>query len=75
MSMVMAGGGMRHGQVIGSTDRQGGEIDTRRVAPGDLAATVFHHLGIPQDSNWIDPQGRPRPIVADAGKVIGELVG
>ena len=75
MSMVMAGGGMRHGQVIGSTDRQGGEIASRRVAPGDLAATVFHHLGIPQDSNWIDPQGRPRPIVADGGKVIEELVG
>ena len=75
MSMVMAGGGMRHGQVIGSTDRQGGEIASRRVAPGDLAATVFHHLGIPQDSNWIDPQGRPRPIVADGGKAIEELVG
>jgi hypothetical protein len=75
MSMVMAGGGMRHGQVIGSTDRQGGEIASRRVAPGDLAATVFHHLGIPQESNWIDPQGRPRPIVADAGKAIEELVG
>jgi hypothetical protein len=56
----------------------------RRVAPGNLAATVFHHLGIPQDSNWIDPQGCPRwidpqgcprSIVADAGKVIAELVG
>jgi len=75
MSMVVAGGGMRHGQVIGSTDRQGGDIDSRRVAPGDLAATVFHHLGIEQNTNWIDPQGRPRPIVADEGKVISELVG
>jgi uncharacterized protein (DUF1501 family) len=75
MSMVVAGGGMRHGQVIGSTDRQGGDIDSRRVAPGDLAATVFHHLGIEQNTNWIDPQGRPRPIVADEGKVITELVG
>jgi uncharacterized protein (DUF1501 family) len=74
MSMVVAGGGMKHGQVIGSTDRQGGDIDSRRVAPGDLAATVFHHLGIEQNTNWIDPQGRPRPIVADEGKVISELV-
>ncbi len=74
MSMVMAGGGMRHGQVIGSTDKQGGDIDTRRVAPGDLAATVFHHLGIAPNTNWIDPQGRPRPIVAEGGKVMGELV-
>jgi uncharacterized protein (DUF1501 family) len=75
MSMVVAGGGLRHGQVIGSTDRQGGDIESRRVAPGDLAATVFHHLGINLNSHWIDPQGRPRPIVADEGSVITELVG
>jgi len=74
MSMVMAGGGLRHGQVIGSKDKHGGDIETRRVAPGDLAATVYHHLGIEQNTNWIDPQGRPRPIVADGGKVISELV-
>ena len=61
-------------QVIGSTDKHGGEIETRRVAPGDLAATVFHHLGIEQNTNWIDPQGRPRPIVAEGGKVMAELV-
>ena len=75
MSMVVAGGGLRHGQVIGSTDRQGGDIESRRVAPGDLAATVFHHLGINLNSYWMDPQGRPRPIVADEGSVITELVG
>jgi hypothetical protein len=74
MSMVMAGGGMRHGQVIGSTDSKGYDIASRRVAPGDLAATVFHHLGIDQNTNWIDPQGRPRPIVAEGGKVIEELI-
>jgi hypothetical protein len=75
MSMVVAGGGMRHGQVIGSTDRQGGDIDSRRVAPGDLAATVFHHLGIDTHAHWTDPQGRPRPIVVEGGQVISELVG
>lgn len=75
MSMVVAGGKMRHGQVIGSTDRYGGEIATRRVMPGDLAATVFHHLGIRSDYHWIDPQGRPRPIVTDGGQPISELVG
>lgn len=75
MSMVVAGGGLRHGQVIGSTDRHGSDIESRRVAPGDLAATVFHHLGIAPNSSWIDPQGRPRPIVADEGAVISELLG
>ena len=74
MSMVMAGGGLRHGQVIGSTDRKGYDIDSRRVGPSDLAATVFHHLGIDQNSQWIDPQGRPRPIVTEGGRPIDELL-
>jgi uncharacterized protein (DUF1501 family) len=74
MSMVMAGGGFRHGQVIGSTDRKGYDIESRRVGPSDLAATVFHHLGIDQNSQWIDPQGRPRPIVSEGGRVIEELL-
>ena len=74
MSMVMAGGGLRHGQVIGSTDRKGYDIESRRVGPSDLAATVFHHLGIDQKSQWIDPQGRPRPIVTEGGRVIEELL-
>jgi hypothetical protein len=43
MSMVMAGGGLRHGQVIGSTDRKGYGIDSRPVTPSDLAAT-----GVPE---------------------------
>ena len=74
MSMVMAGGGLRHGQVIGSTDKGGYEISSRRVGPSDLAATVFHHLGIDPGTHWIDQQGRPRPIVTEGGKVISELV-
>jgi hypothetical protein len=74
MSMVMAGGGMKHGQVIGSTDSKGYDIESRKVSPGDLAATVFNHLGIDQSTNWIDTQGRPRPIVTDGGRVIEELI-
>jgi hypothetical protein len=74
MSMVMAGGGMKHGQVIGSTDSKGYDIESRKVSPGDLAATVFNHLGIDQSTNWIDTQGRPRPIVTDGGRVIEELL-
>jgi len=74
MSMVMAGGGLNHGQVIGSTDKGGYAIASRKVGPSDLAATVFHHLGIDPHTNWIDPQGRPRPIVTENGKVIQELL-
>lgn len=72
MSMALAGGGLRHGQVIGSTDRDGGSIHTRPVTPGDLAATIYRHFGIPLDTYYIDPKGRPRYIVED-GAPIHEL--
>ena len=74
MSMVMAGGGLRHGQVIGSTDRRGGEITSSPVRPQDLAATTFRHLGIDLNSHWTNPQGRPIPIVAEGGRPIPELL-
>ncbi|MBL9154311.1 MAG: DUF1501 domain-containing protein [Verrucomicrobiales bacterium] len=74
MSMVMAGGGLRHGQVIGSTDKGGYEIASRRIGPSDLAATVFHHLGIDLNTHWTDLDGRLRPIVTEGGKPIAELI-
>jgi hypothetical protein len=73
MSMLAAGGGLRHGQVIGSTDTRGAAIKNRRVGPSDLAATVFRHLGIAQDTHWVNPQGRPVPIVTENGLPIAEL--
>jgi len=74
MSMLIAGGGLRHGQVIGSTDRKGYDIATRRVSPSDLAATVYHHLGIDVDAQWVNPQGRPLPVVTEGGQPIRELL-
>jgi hypothetical protein len=73
MSMLAAGGAGPHGQVVGGTDHKGGEIKSRKVTPSDLAATVFRHLDIPLDSQWVNPQGRPVPIV-DRGAPIPELV-
>jgi uncharacterized protein (DUF1501 family) len=73
MSMVMAGGGLRHGQVIGSSDRKGHDIATRPVRPADLAATVFTHLGIDPAERWVNPQGLPLPIVTQGGRAISEL--
>lgn len=73
MSMVMAGGRLRQGQVIGASDPRGGEIRQRRVTPADLAATVFQHLNISLDSQWHNPQGRPIPIVTEGGRPIAEL--
>lgn len=73
MSMVMAGGGFRHGQVIGSTEKDGGHIASRPVTPADLAATIYHHMGVPLDLTYDDFDGRPRFIV-DHGEPIAELL-
>jgi len=72
MSMVMAGGGFRHGQVIGATERDGGAIKERPVTPGDIDATIYHHMGVPLDATYLDHQGRPRYIVEN-GEPIREL--
>ncbi|WP_020468672.1 DUF1501 domain-containing protein [Zavarzinella formosa] len=74
MSMLMAGGGFRHGQVIGATEQDGGRIKERPVTPGDLAATIYNHFGVPQDTVYVDPTGRPIPVVQESGRPIAELV-
>ncbi|HAM71423.1 MAG TPA: DUF1501 domain-containing protein [Verrucomicrobiales bacterium] len=73
MSMLMAGGGFRHGQVIGASSRDGGEIAERPVLPGDIAATLYRHFGIPLETTYEDHQGRPLRIV-DQGEPLRELV-
>jgi hypothetical protein len=73
MSMLIAGGGLTHGQVVGSTDAKGYDVKDARVTPADLGATVFHHLGIDLDAHWKDLQGRPQPIVTEGGRPIPEL--
>src|SRR5207302_6741145 len=45
-SMLWYGGGIAGGQVIGSTDRRGEEVRTRKVGPHDFLATIYRHLGI-----------------------------
>jgi uncharacterized protein (DUF1501 family) len=72
MSMMLAGGGLNHGQVIGSTTNDGGEVKSRPVTPGDLAATIYRHFGVPLDSQYVDSTGRPRNIV-EGGSPIDEL--
>lgn len=72
MSMALAGGGLRHGQVIGSTEKDGGHIQDRPVTPGDLAATIYRHMGVPLDATYLDGIGRPRNIVEN-GRPIAEL--
>lgn len=73
MSMCLAGGGLNHGRVIGSSDQSGGEIHSQPVTPYDLAATVYRHMEIPPDTTYEDTSGRPRLIVEGNGRPIGEI--
>ncbi|MCE9608311.1 MAG: DUF1501 domain-containing protein [Planctomycetia bacterium] len=73
MSMALAGGGLRHGQVIGASDVDGGAIKDRAVTPGDLAATIYRYMDVPLDATYLDNSGRPHPIVQNNGRPIHEL--
>jgi hypothetical protein len=75
MSMLAAGGGLRHGQVIGKSDKEGGQIAERPVTPGDLAATVYRQFGIPPDSTYPDNLGQPHHLLPNGGEPIRELTG
>ena len=73
MSMCMAGGGLRHGQVIGASEFDGGDIKERPVTPGDLAATLYRFMGVPLNLTYDDDRGRPRNIVEENGQPLREL--
>jgi hypothetical protein len=73
MSILMAGGGMRMGQVVGETNRLGEEPEHRPLTPTDLQATWYRYLGIPLDTQLIDRTGRPMPILPH-GQAISELI-
>ncbi len=71
---IVAGGGLRTGQAVGSTDRLGESVRDRPVTFGDVFATLYHALGIdPRSTTVPDPTGRPQPVVE--GTPIRELVG
>ena len=72
---LLAGGGMRNGQVIGATDRLGGECTERPVRFGDVFATLYQNLGLPADMTVTDLSGRPQYLVENGCAPIRELVG
>jgi hypothetical protein len=72
---LLAGGGMHNGQVIGSTDRLGGEANSRPVTFGEVFATLYHNLGINVNKATVrDVQGRPHYLVEGGAQPIRELV-
>ena len=74
MSILVSGGGLKMGQIIGSTDSMGGHPKDRPLVPSDLWATMFRHVGIdPFNTSFLDHTGRPMPILAE-GAPIAELI-
>ena len=72
---LLAGGGMRTGQVIGATDKQGAEPVDRPVLFGEVFASLYRNLGI--DVNKVtlsDFQGRPQYLVPNGEQPMPELV-
>lgn len=63
MSLLVSGGGLRMGQVIGSTNSRGEHPKDCPMTPNDLWATVYQHLGIDPERTFPDYQGRPMPIL------------
>jgi len=71
---LLAGGGMRTGQVIGATDRIAGEAVARPVTWGELFATLYHNLGIdPRRATLTDLTGRPQYLAEDGANPLPEL--
>ena len=71
-SAILAGGGIRGGRVYGKSDKTAATVESNPVRPEDLAATIYHALGVPLN----EPQnnsGISRPITT--GKPIMELFG
>jgi hypothetical protein len=61
-SGVLAGGGIQGGQVYGRSDSQGAYPAQDPVSPGDLAATIYHALGVPVDTPLLDRENRPQSL-------------
>jgi len=51
--------GIKAGEIVGQTDRQGGAPVTEAYTPADLAATLFHLFGVGPDTEFHDAEGRP----------------
>ena len=70
---LMAGGPIQGGRVVGASDEIGFAPKDRPVTPAEIAATTFHALGLPLDTDLPGPQGRPIPLVDRGVEPIHEL--
>jgi uncharacterized protein (DUF1501 family) len=73
MSVMLAGGGLKTGQVIGASNSKGEHPVERPLKPGDVLATVYELLGIDTSQTFLNHSGRPIPILHE-GKPILEIL-
>jgi uncharacterized protein (DUF1501 family) len=73
--VLLAGGGMRTGQVIGATDKIAAAAFDQPIHYRDVLATVYHNLGIDPHAMVNDVTGRPIPVLPSTVQPIGKLVG
>ena len=74
MFMLLAGGGVRGGQVLGESDEKASFPAAKGFSPDDVAASFYHNLGIDHTKEYHSTTGRPIMIVRN-GTVIPELFG
>ncbi len=72
-SVVLAGGGVRGGQVYGASDRHAAYPKSSPVSPEDLIATMYHAMGIAPDQRIHDREHRPHKL--SEGRPLVELFG
>lgn len=70
-SVVLAGGGIKGGQLIGATDKHAAEVTDRPITVEDLSATIFTSLGVDIHRVNHTPEGRPIAVV-NGGKPVAE---
>ena len=73
-SVVLGGGGIKGGQVVGMTSKDGSTVEERPVSVPDLLATVCHSLGVDPQKQNMSNIGRPIRIVDKAAKPIREVL-
>jgi hypothetical protein len=73
MSVLLAGGGLKGGQVVGATNAKGEFPVDRAMKPADILATIYHVLGIDPKLTFKDHTGRPVAIL-DEGEPIREVI-
>jgi hypothetical protein len=73
-STVIAGGGVKGGQAVGKTSKDGTTVEERPTTAGDLMATVCKVVGLNPEKTNMSNVGRPIPLADRAAKAVTEVI-